>query len=100
MPSTPSMVASTPGFFEPLNSAAWSSAQVARPLRYIPSSSKPSGNCSSITEPSGNGKFCMLRGSEISTVLPVSASMLATVIESGRRPQRPAPASPPMSSTL
>ena len=42
----------------------------------------------------------MLRGSEISTVLPVSASMLATVIESGRRPQRPAPASPPMSSTL
>ena len=42
----------------------------------------------------------MLRGSPISTVLPVSASMLATVIESGRSPQRPAPASPPSSSTL
>ena len=37
----------------------------------------------------------MLRGSEISTVLPVVASMLATVSESGRSPQRPAPASPP-----
>ena len=42
----------------------------------------------------------MLRGSAISTVRPVSASMLATVIESGRRPQRPAPESPPASSTL
>ena len=100
MPSTPWMVASTPGLSEPLNSSAWSRAQVERPLRYIPSTSKPSGNCLSITEPSANGKFCMLRGSEIRTVLPVSASMLATVIESGRRPQRPAPESPPISSTL
>ena len=33
----------------------------------------------------------MLRGSPISTVLPVVASMLATVIESVRRPQRPGP---------
>ena len=100
MPSTPMTVASTPGFFEPLKRAAWSSAQVESPLRYIPSTSKPSGNCSAITEPSANGKFCMLRGSEMSTVLPVSASMLATVIESGRSPQRPAPESPPISSTL
>ncbi len=37
MPSTPMMVASTPGFLEPLKSSAWSSAQVATPLRYMPS---------------------------------------------------------------
>ena len=42
----------------------------------------------------------MLRGRLISTVLPVTASILATVIESGRRPVRPAPASPPKSTTL
>ena len=53
-----------------------------------------------MTDPLAKGKFSMLRGSEISTVRPVSASMLATVIESGRRPQRPAPESPPSSSTL
>ena len=100
MPSTPSMVASTPGLSEPSNTSGWSRAQVARPLRYWPSASKPFGNCSAIREPSGKGKFCMLRGREISTVRPVSASMLATVIESGRRPQRPAPLSPPMRSTL
>ena len=53
-----------------------------------------------MTEPSRKGKFDMLRGSQISTVLPVSASMLASVSESGRSPHRPAPASPPRSSTL
>ena len=53
--------------------------------------SKPSGNCSSITDPGANGKFVMLRGSEIRTVLPFSSSMLAMVSESGRRPQRSAP---------
>ncbi len=42
----------------------------------------------------------MLRGRPMSTVLPVRASMLATVSESGRRPQRPAPESPPSRSTL
>ncbi len=42
----------------------------------------------------------MLRGSPISTVRPVSASIDAMVIESGRSPQRPAPESPPSSSTL
>ena len=46
MPSTPWMVASTPGFSDPLKRSAWSSAQVESPLRYIPSTSKPSGNCS------------------------------------------------------
>ncbi len=36
-----------------------------------------------MTEPSANGKFAMLRGRPIRTVRPVSASMLATVSESG-----------------
>ena len=53
-----------------------------------------------MTDPLRKGKSAMLRGSPMSTVLPVSSSMLATVIESVRRPQRPAPESPPTSSTL
>ncbi len=53
-----------------------------------------------MTDPSRNGKAVMLRGRLISTVSPVTASMLAMVIESGRRPQRPAPASPPKSAML
>ena len=53
-----------------------------------------------MTEPLLKGKFVMLRGNPISTVFPVVASMLATVIESVRMPQRPAPESPPTSSTL
>ena len=61
---------------------------------------QPSGNCLAITEPGRNGKFDMLRGRLTSTVRPVSASTLATVIESGRRPLRPAPASPPSIRTL
>ncbi len=53
-----------------------------------------------MTEPLGNGTFCRLRGRPTSTVRPVSLSMLATVSESGRRPLRSGPESPPSSSTL
>ena len=42
----------------------------------------------------------MLRGRLTSTVRPVSASMLATVMLSGRSPGRPLSASPPISKTL
>ena len=94
------IVASMPGFLALPNSSLLSIAQVLTPLSMQCSQSKPCGNCWCITEPLANGKFCMLRGSETSTVRPVSASMLATVIESGRSPQRSTPESPPSSSTL
>ena len=95
------IVASTPGFLLLGNSSVLSPAQVLTLLSMHSSpQSKPSGNCSSITEPGANGKFVMLRGSEMRTVLPFSSSMLAMVSESGRRPQRSAPESPPRSSTL
>ena len=42
----------------------------------------------------------MLRGSEMSTVLPVSSSMLAMVSGPAAGPSGPTPESPPSSSTL
>ncbi len=48
----------------------------------------------------GNGTSSRLRGRLISTVRPVSASTLATVMLSARRPVRSVSASPPISRML
>jgi len=50
--------------------------------------------------PGGKGRCFRLRGIDISTVSPLSGSIDTSTIESVRRFHRPAPASPPSSSTF
>ena len=69
-------------------------------MRHSSPQLKPSGYTEAMGESAGNGTFCRLRGMDTETVWPEEASTLITDMESGRRPSRSSPASPPMSRML